>query len=458
MEKSIVLKNIHASWLPLLDNQLDDILEQLPKNITPDAKDIFAFARYPLRDTKVVILGQDPYPKIGDACGLAFSSNNKVIPQSLKNIYKCLLQHNLINEMPSTADLSYWSEQGVVLLNCALTTIIGKSNVHKKLWKKYTDMLIKKLNRYAKVFILWGNFAIKKKKLISVKTYCWTHPSPLAQRKQKFPDCDNFVRTNKYLLRHNLKPIDWNVKRPDGYIFIDETLEYCSSDTEEDTTDINNLVNEQFKANPVYEIPVESVSKSDKLSTYFDKSPDKVIVFTDGSCYPNKKVPEAIAGYASCFALGPYKDTLLYGNIDNKKHYASNIRAEGMAIWKIFKYLAKNKKWKKCVIVTDSDLWVKMFISYMPDWEHYGIDFHERLNPDMTIPMYDAYKRYASIGKEIQFLHIKSHITKKKLTSYKKNSIEYFCYYNNDYVDKMANYARTNLKPGQHLEETVDFE
>ena len=131
-----LFSDIEKNWLKLLTgNNLKkplinaiNVLEKGDiKQITPCPNDIFNFTRRTrLGSIKVIIIGQDPYPKQGDAHGYSFSSLSKKVPGSLRNIYKCLLKSGLINEIPRSSDLTKWADQGVLLLNSSLTTLVGK--------------------------------------------------------------------------------------------------------------------------------------------------------------------------------------------------------------------------------------------------------------------------------------------------------------------------------------------
>lgn len=412
-----MFKNISKEWIEVLNKDLDPILEAIGTNIVPGINDIFNFARLtPLDKINVVILGQDPYPTKGHANGLAFSCNAQ-IPPSLKNIYKCLLHNGLITEIPTVGDLTSWAKQGVLLLNCSLTTVPGKSNAHSELWADYTDRIIEYLAELKKpmIFLLWGNYAKAKKHLMK-KCYVfeWTHPSPLAQAKQSFIDCDGFTKANQILVEHGLKPINWNI-----------------------TDGVKNIVT-----------PVEHFSLHDR----------KVLVFTDGSAWPNKKSPACVAGYAACFAYGPFTDVIMYGNLD-RTIYASNNRAEGMAIWNVMKYLNKKEnfdKWTECTIVTDSEFWVNMFVNYMPKWDRLKLDFNKQENPDITIPVYNLYCKL-QYEKHITFEHMKSH-DKNQWSKKPDNSYEKFCYEQNCYVDKLAGYARRNIEEGKNIIDMAEHE
>lgn len=137
-------------------------------------------------DVKVVILGQDPYHERGQACGLAFAVPDGVpLPPSLKNIYR-ELSTDKAKEIPKTGNLKPWAEKGVLLLNSTLTVREGQAGSHRgKGWEKFTDAIISSLNRRkeALVFILWGNYAKEKIKLIDNPSHLiltGVHPSPLS--------------------------------------------------------------------------------------------------------------------------------------------------------------------------------------------------------------------------------------------------------------------------------------
>ena len=195
--------------------------EYSTKIIFPPKEQIFkSFQITSWSDIKVVILGQDPYPNPGDAMGLSFSVNKtQRIPQSLNNIYKCLENDNKIKfKKPNHGDLTFWAQQGVFLLNSTLTVECKKANSHQKnsKWNLFTDFVISQISNLKKniVFLLWGNFAIEKKKLIdSSKHYiiCNIHPSPLAQKKGDFTISKQFSLTNDYLKKHGIKEINWQI-------------------------------------------------------------------------------------------------------------------------------------------------------------------------------------------------------------------------------------------------------
>ncbi|MCQ2147077.1 MAG: uracil-DNA glycosylase [Bacteroidales bacterium] len=184
------------------------------KVIYPPGRLIFrAFELTPVKDVKVVILGQDPYHGPGQAMGLSFSVPDDIkAPPSLKNIFK-EIESDLGIHMSGKPNLEPWARQGVLLLNTALTVRAAEANSHSKIgWKNFTDAVIKYIsdNCEGVVFLLWGNPARAKKELIdSTRHYVLeaAHPSPLAGG--AFFGCKHFSKTNQILESLGKKPIDW---------------------------------------------------------------------------------------------------------------------------------------------------------------------------------------------------------------------------------------------------------
>lgn len=194
--------------------------------LSPQPQNIFnAFRLTPVDKIRVVILGQDPFINPGEAHGPCFSvPKGKTIPPSTRNIFKCLKYHKLIDQQPQHGDLSYWASQGVLLLNCALTTVMKKSNAHADIWADYTDTLIKEISELPQmiIFILFGGFAQKKAHLIIDRQpkMFWGHPSPIntvnsdIESPKNFMYCSAFSKCNQLLESNGEKPIDWNVDLP----------------------------------------------------------------------------------------------------------------------------------------------------------------------------------------------------------------------------------------------------
>ena len=188
------------------------------KNIYPPREEIFkALELSSYQNTKVVILGQEPYYNYGQAQGLSFSVNEGVkLPPSLRNIYK-EMESDLDIKPANTGSLISWAKQGVLLLNASLTVEEKNPNSHKSIgWQIFTDKIISSLNERQEplVFILWGNFARSKKSLITNKRHMIiesAHPSPLSAR-HGFFGTKPFSKTNEFLKKNNIKEIDWKIE------------------------------------------------------------------------------------------------------------------------------------------------------------------------------------------------------------------------------------------------------
>lgn len=189
------------------------------KTIFPPKDYIFnALKLTPYSNTKVVIVGQDPYHGVGEAHGLSFSVQEGIkIPPSLQNIYK-ELKDDLNIPIHNKGDLTKWGKEGVLMLNAVLTVEKDKPASHRNLgWELLTDYIIKILNQKEEpvVFILWGNFAKEKTKFITNPNhYIITspHPSPFSARNGFFGS-KPFSKTNNFLKSKNLKEIDWDLSK-----------------------------------------------------------------------------------------------------------------------------------------------------------------------------------------------------------------------------------------------------
>ena len=168
-------------------------------------------------NTRVVIVGQDTYHGVGEAHGLSFSVRKGIkLPPSLQNIYKEMYDDLKIIEPTNCGDLTKWAKEGVLLLNAVLTVQKDKAGSHANLgWEFFTNNVIKKLNEKEEpvVFILWGAFARSKKYFITnSKHYIIesAHPSPFSARNGFFGS-HPFSKTNEFLEKNGLKPIDWQL-------------------------------------------------------------------------------------------------------------------------------------------------------------------------------------------------------------------------------------------------------
>lgn len=186
--------------------------------VLPDYDRIFyALSFFPPNQTKVIIIGQDPYPKAEHAMGLAFSSKHyKQIPASLRNIFKELVSDVKVS-YPKTGDLTPWANQGVLLLNSILTVEEGKSASHtNKGWEEYTESVINKVLKYETplVIICWGKYA--RSRLTNLKIHdkvlvlSGGHPSPL-NTTGDFSGGKYFSKANEWLNKYGVPEINWTL-------------------------------------------------------------------------------------------------------------------------------------------------------------------------------------------------------------------------------------------------------
>lgn len=228
---TIINKHVKTNWKsilthPLLNNDIENINNMLNQEnqtysphlkIFPPKNLIFnAFNQFNIENTKVCLVGMDPYHQPNQAMGLCFSvPENIKIPPSLKNIYKSL-QKNIQNfNIPNHGNISSWAKEGVLMINSGLTVRESCPGKQLKYWLPYTNFIIKYLSDNYKniVFILWGNHAKLKRKIINTENNHlileFTHPSPLSRK--DFSLCDHFKKTNQFLQNNHKKPINWHI-------------------------------------------------------------------------------------------------------------------------------------------------------------------------------------------------------------------------------------------------------
>lgn len=198
--------NTFDSFINIIEKMYNENNKMLPKKI-----DIFkCFNMFNVSDLKIVILGQDPYHTKGKPDGLCFSVSDGSAQPSVRNIFKEL--KNDLNIDRNKYDLTDWAKQGILLLNTSLSVEEGKPNSHFKLWKPFTNYVINKISNEFNdiIFILLGNKAMSKKKLIDINKHyiieCG-HPSPLSVK--KFIGSKLFTKCNNYLLFINKDIISW---------------------------------------------------------------------------------------------------------------------------------------------------------------------------------------------------------------------------------------------------------
>ena len=220
---------IANDWLPYIEGEFRKpyykelyqfVKEEYSKHVVyPPSDDIFnALHLTPLKEVKVLILGQDPYINEHEAHGLCFSvlPEQKKLPPSLQNIYK-ELHEDLGCEIPNNGYLKKWAEQGVLLLNTVLTVRAHESNSHKgKGWENFTDAIIRAVNEQDRpiVYMLWGSHAQQKIPMLNNPKHLILkapHPSPLSAHRGFF-GCKHFSQANEFLEKNGIEPIDWQIE------------------------------------------------------------------------------------------------------------------------------------------------------------------------------------------------------------------------------------------------------
>lgn len=220
---------VSGDWLPALNEEFHkeyykNLFEFVKREysthvVYPPADDIFnALHLTPLKDVKVLILGQDPYHEPGQAHGLSFSvlPGKADTPPSLQNIYK-ELNDDLGCFVPNNGYLKKWADQGVLLLNTVLTVRAHQANSHKgKGWENFTDAIIRAVNEQDRpiVYMLWGKPAQMKKSMLNNPKHLILeapHPSPLSAYRGFF-GCKHFSQCNEFLKKNGIAPIDWQIE------------------------------------------------------------------------------------------------------------------------------------------------------------------------------------------------------------------------------------------------------
>lgn len=225
----LIMTMISNDWLPALQEEFRKLYykqlftfvkqEYDTRVIYPPADDIFnAFHFTPLREVKVLILGQDPYHNEHQAHGLSFSvlPQQAEIPPSLQNIYQ-ELHDDLGCYIPNNGYLEKWARQGVLMLNTVLTVRAHQANSHQgKGWEQFTDAVIQAVNAQDRpiVYMLWGRPAQSKIPMLTNPNHLILkapHPSPLSAYRGFF-GCKHFSQANAFLKEHGISPIDWQIE------------------------------------------------------------------------------------------------------------------------------------------------------------------------------------------------------------------------------------------------------
>jgi uracil-DNA glycosylase len=419
--------------------------------ICPKVQNIFNFARItPYNNIKIILLGQDPYIGKDEAHGLSFSSN-KNIPPSLAAIYNNLTNVGLIKNKQTSGNLEHWARQGVLLLNAALTTKQGTSNAHKDIWEAYTDKIISELSRseLKPIFILLGNNAIAKRRLISAdcQVYTWGHPSPL-NRVNKIECPANFKYCDAFKLAH-----EWLMAA--GTEIIWDRVEYCEIFDDDMNDQLNAQTGAQTPADIVsykpIELPGTPIERQHGPKDILGRgNNDTIYIFTDGGCTGNGH-NHARSSYAFCIVTNTHTYTLSGKveliNIPGQKFQTSNNRGELFGVSYAFHYIRDvlNGKFKceelqnalrvkHITVVSDSTYTIGCYSKWGFSWRKSG-DKNKK-NLDIIMPTLDVIDELKDIyAIDIKYKHIRSH--KERPT----DPNDLFYWYGNDVADKLCEAA-----------------
>jgi uracil-DNA glycosylase len=398
---------------------------------------LHAFRLCPLRNIKIVLLGQDPYINYGEAMGLSFSvPKDKKIPPSLKNIYKCLLYNGLIKEIPSHGDLSLWAEQGVLLINKELTTQIGKSNAHNGIWEEYIDKLIKEISNLPQkvIFIVFGKLNIDN--LVDSRRHVilkWGHPSPMNRYNttdcpENFINCNVFNRANDLLSMEGGSPINWD---PDQFKCKDVRV------VKNDDSYHKKILNQSFVGSgPLTQTISPSNDGTSNDGASFDAAKLHTIwLFTDGGCIANGK-SNSKASWAYTIVRRDDEIKYDYGIVEHSNDSPpSNNRGELTAISKAIDAVGKVKN--KIIIVSDSEYCIKCLTIWSKTWLKNPEKLKDKKNLDLILPA----RKKLDVMTNIEFKHINSHKAEPN-----KKTHDWFLWKNNDIVDKLCNVALGRMK------------
>jgi len=214
--KMVLKEEFSKPYFEQIRNHLKTEKEQGKKIFPPGSLIFNAFDTTPFDKIKAVILGQDPYHGPGQAHGLCFSVPERIAkPPSLMNIFKELHDDTGV-QVPDHGNLMHWAKQGVFLLNASLTVRNSEPMSHSRIgWAEFTDSVIRKISERKNnvVFLLWGKIAQEKRNLIDESKHLVlkaAHPSPLSAH-AGFLGCRHFSKTNAYLIKNGIDPIDWKL-------------------------------------------------------------------------------------------------------------------------------------------------------------------------------------------------------------------------------------------------------
>lgn len=344
---------LHKSCQDDLIKIVGSLIEE-EKTMTPQWADVLTFAKFSFQRLRVVVVGQDPYPKRGEAHGIAFSSLAEKCPVSLSRIYGAMIESKVIDSTPKSYDLSYLCRQGMCWLNTSWTTRIDDPNVHADLWDSYTNKVFELISKHAPsplIWLLWGSSAQKKDKLICAKHTIkkWCHP--VAMTNPSFKQCPHFT--------------------------------------------------EIAAAHP------DIVWKNAPIETRW---------YTDGACPNNQNAAKARASWGVVCTKGPKAGRSWGGRLPKTERIISegkdfdarptNIRAEGKALIAALQEVLACGLPGKHVVCSDSKFWIDdMLLNHIPKWIKEEVPFTKKKNSDICTRLWGLYERARAVGLEFRFVN-----------------------------------------------------
>lgn len=434
-----------------------------------------AFRLCPLEKVVVLVLGQDPYIKRGEADGKSFSVPRGVsVPPSLRNMYASWIQSGFLKTKPTHGDLTAIAQQGVLFLNAALTTQLGTSNAHADCWSEYTDKLIEEISALPQsiIFIALGGFAKKKiHEHVDKRRHVileWGHPSPMNPANKKnnpmhFRNCTAFKRTNDLLILAGKQPIVWDPDYTPRENVLEECVVPCNNEpiarADAPMQPVNKIKAVEFKEQlklptlhtvpptvqqlphtqlPLTQLPLTQLPRAVGADDPCPTTMDTLWIFTDGGATGNGSV-HCKASYAFYITDGCMVacagGRVVEVDIPGQKYRTSNQRGELTAILEALKYINANAdefSFKRCIIVTDSKYSINCITDWINNWIAMG-KLAEKANIDLILQAKDLYDKLQSTIN-IEFQHMRSH----EDAPLDDTSEEYFKWKCNDIVDKIC--------------------
>lgn len=355
--------------------------------ITPGPSDVMRAFHTPFARVRAVLIAQDPYYTAGVADGLCFSTRGKSPQPSMVNINKCIA--NTCMQIPPTS-LQTWADQGMLMLNCALTTRIGKPNFHADAWKEYTDAIISEISLLPQkvVFILLGEFAKKKQPLIDPRhvVLTWGHPSPMA--KNNFSNCTVFKRLNEIIVADGGVPFVYGPAIETAEPVFSDEISEISSESNSTTTHANTT--------------------NDVLYAFTDggatKNGGAGCVSSWGICVTDGKIVDG--EFASSHIDGGVTVGVSEGKLDSE---SSNNRGELAAILHALEYISGLPKLPSRIIIASDSMYAMNAISVWADsWARDPKKLVSMKNLDLIYTA-NAFYRALKTKCTVEEVHVKGH-------------------------------------------------